>query len=232
MLEVDDLVVDFGPKRVLTEVSLRAEANGITALVGHNGAGKTTLLRTILGLVKPQSGSVRLFGEAVTGRSTAEIARSGIAYVPQGRHVFRDLSVDENLRIGYDARVAGARQTATIDDVFEMFPIMRERMRQPARALSGGQQQMVALAMALLRNPRLMMLDEPSTGLSPVLVDQVFETACRIRDTFGVGLVIVDQNVNRLIQLGDRTFVLKAGRIVGEGTASDFEDVGVLWSLF
>ena len=232
MLEVDDLSVDLGRKHILSGVTLKAAPNAITALVGHNGAGKTTLLRAVMGLARLRSGSIKVFGESMINRSPGAIARRGVAFVPQGRHVFRDLTVEENLLIGRSARIVDSDLNIGFDDVFGMFPALRERRGQRVHLMSGGQQQMVALAMALLRNPRLMMLDEPSTGLAPVLVDQVFETVQRIRDVFGVGLLIVDQNVDRLIQLADHTFVLKAGRIVGDGAAQDFRDLRVLWSLF
>ncbi len=232
MLEVSNLTVDFGSKRILTEVSMRAESRNITALVGHNGAGKTTLLRSIFGLVRPSGGSIRLFGDSVLGQPTAHIARCGAAFVPQGHHVFRDLSVGDNLLIAQGTGARRDRKAADLDAIYALFPILDERQRQLAGQLSGGQQQMLALGMALLRNPQLMMLDEPSTGLAPVLVDQIFGTISDIRDQFGVGIVIVDQNVRRLVEFADHTFVLKAGRIVAEGSASDFTDLDVLWSLF
>jgi len=231
MLEVSGLGVRYQRESVLHDVDLLAQEARITALIGHNGAGKTTLLRAVLGLVRPFAGSVRIDGRPVTGMAAAEVARSGVAFVPQGQHVFRDLSVRENLEIGH-ANPAGGTGRVGFEDVFAMFPVLRERERQSAGSLSGGQQQMVALSMALLRNPRLMMLDEPSTGLAPVLVDQVLDAVVRFRDAFGVTLVVVDQNVGRLMEIADRVYVLKAGSIVFDGTAAELGDTSRLWSLF
>ena len=232
MLDVNGLTVEFDSKRILTDVSIQAESNQITALVGHNGAGKTTLLRSVFGLVRPTAGSIELFGESVVNRPTAHIANCGATFVPQGHHVFRDLTVEDNLLIARSTSRKPNRHATDLNEVYALFPILDERRRQHAGLLSGGQQQMLALGMALLRDPKLMMLDEPSTGLAPVLVDQVFDTIAKIRDRYGVGILIVDQNVRRLVEFADHSFVLKAGRIVSQGSASDYSDLDVLWSLF
>lgn len=230
MLDVRDLVVGYNQKDVLHGVSLGVGKAEIVALVGHNGAGKTTLMRAALGLTPCTSGSVVFDGQAVDAGHVAQTVARGLAFVPQGRNTFRSLKVAENLDIAVNA--AGPGAAARVDEVFAMFPILRERLAQPAGKLSGGQQQMVALALALVRGPRLMMLDEPSTGLSPVMVDEVFRRVVEMRERFGISVLIVDQNVRRLLGMVDRVAVLKAGRKVFDGSPASIMSDDQLWQLF
>jgi branched-chain amino acid transport system ATP-binding protein len=242
VLEVRELRVGYGGKQVLHGVSLDVHANEVVALVGHNGAGKTTLMRAVMGLVAPHAGTVRFRDVDLPAGAVAATARNGIAFVPQGRHVFRDLSVADNLAIAHDAglhRLAARGATdgkhgrrVGYDEVHELFPVLRERHRQRAGSLSGGQQQMVALACALLRNPDLIMLDEPSTGLAPVLVEEVFAIVGRLRERFGVGVLVIDQNVRRLLDFANRVYVLKAGEVIHSGPASEIGAPDRLWKLF
>jgi branched-chain amino acid transport system ATP-binding protein len=230
MLAIRDLVVGYHLKNVLHGVSLDVGKAEIVALVGHNGAGKTTLMRSALGLTPWRTGSVVFDGQAVvTGRVAQTVAR-GFAFVPQGRNTFRSLKVSENLDVAVNA--GGPSAKARMDEVFAMFPILRERLAQPASKLSGGQQQMVALALALVRGPRLIMLDEPSTGLSPVMVDEVFKRVVEMRERFGISVLIVDQNVRRLLSIVDRVAVLKAGRKVFDGAPATIQNDDQLWQLF
>ena len=230
MLDVRDLVVGYNRKNVLHGVSLGVAKAEIVALVGHNGAGKTTFMRSALGLTPSTSGSVVFDGQAVDAAHVAQTVARGLAFVPQGRNTFRSLKVAENLDIAVNA--AGPGAAARVDEVFAMFPILRERLEQPAGKLSGGQQQMVALALALVRGPRLMMLDEPSTGLSPVMVDEVFRRVLEMRERFGISVLIVDQNVRRLLGIIDRVAVLKAGRKVFDGPPAGIANDDQLWKLF
>lgn len=230
MLDIRDLVVGYNHKNVLHGVSLTVGKAEIVALVGHNGAGKTTLMRSTLGLTPCSSGSVAFDGQPVTAGHVAQTVARGLAFVPQGRNTFRSLKVAENLDIAVNA--AGPGAAARVDQVFAMFPILRERLAQPASKLSGGQQQMVALALALVRAPRLIMLDEPSTGLSPVMVDEVFRRVVEMRERFGISVLIVDQNVRRLLGIVDRVAVLKAGRKVFDGPPASITNDDQLWQLF
>ena len=230
MLDLRDLVVGYNQKNVLHGVSLAVDKAQIVALVGHNGAGKTTLMRSALGLTPYTSGSVVFDGQAVEAGQVAQTVARGLAFVPQGRNTFRSLKVADNLDIAVNAGGPGA--AARVAEVFAMFPILRERLAQPAGKLSGGQQQMVALALALVRGPRLIMLDEPSTGLSPVMVDEVFRRVVEMRERFGISLLIVDQNVRRLLGIVDRLAVLKAGRMVFDGSPAGIANDDQLWRLF
>lgn len=230
MLRIRDLVVAYHKKDVLHGVSLEIGQREIVALVGHNGAGKTTLMRAAMGLVAPVGGSIVFEGAPVVPRDVAATVGRGLSFVPQGRNTFRSLTVAENLAIAMQAAGAGAAER--LESIYAMFPILRERMRQPAGKLSGGQQQMVALALTLLRGPRLVMLDEPSTGLAPVLVDEVLRRVVDMRERFGISILVVDQNVRRLLGIVDRVAVLKAGNIVFDGAPGEIVGDEALWQLF
>ncbi len=228
MLEVANLTVRFGAVTAFEDVSLQLAPGEIVALVGHNGAGKTTLLRAICGLQRVDAGSIRLDGASLGGLSADRIARRDIAYVPQGRGVFGEMSVQDNLRIArMTARGAG------LDDrrLFDLFPVLEEKRRQPAHALSGGQQQMLALSIALARGPRYILLDEPSTGLAPVLVQSVFETITRLNRELETAFLVIDQNVEALLAMTSRAYVLKAGRMIHDG-ASDQLSGSAMWAYF
>jgi branched-chain amino acid transport system ATP-binding protein len=229
MLEVAGLEVAFGGRRVLHAIDLTVGAGEIVALIGHNGAGKTTLLRSIMGLLRPVGGRIVAAGAPVSAGRSAAVARAGLAFVPQGRNVFRDLTVAENLALSREAAGAAALPERV---AFELFPVLAERRAQVAGSLSGGQQQMLGLGIALLRRPKLIMLDEPSTGLAPILVEEVFRAVATLQREYGTGFLIVDQNVRALLSLSQRVYVLKSGRVVHAGQAASLDDSETLWSLF
>lgn len=221
LLEVRGLAAGYGKKTVLQDVSFHVDEGEIVTILGHNGAGKSTTLKTVLGLVRASAGTVRFAGEAWANGHPSANVRRGVVLVPQGRGVFPDLTVVENLRLGAHDGVPGATATARMDEVFDLFPVLAERRAQAVGTLSGGQQQMVAVGIALMRRPRLMMLDEPSIGLAPVLVQRVLEAAGEINRRFGTAIVLVEQNIKSALGLAARAYVMKSGRIVLEKRAEE-----------
>ncbi|WP_114644246.1 ABC transporter ATP-binding protein [Pelagibacterium lacus] len=228
MLEVDKLTVRFGAVTAFEDVDIKISEGEIVGLVGHNGAGKTTLFRAICGLEAAESGTVKLGGEVVTGERADRMARRQLAFVPQGKAIFGEMSVADNLRL---ARSAATGQGLSEERLFEIFPILREKQAEFARSLSGGQQQMLALSLALARGPKIILLDEPSTGLAPVLVQNVFEIVRQLNAELRTTFLIIDQNVEMLLRLADRTYVLKAGRMVYDGPSAELSGAA-LWSYF
>ena len=219
MLVLDAVSAGYGRLTVLHEVSLRVGAGEIVALVGANGAGKTTLLRAVSGLRPLISGSLTLEGEPLGGVAPHERVKRGLVQVPEGRELFGALTVAENLEMGGWSRSAGQR-AQSLEQVLELFPILAERRQQVAETMSGGQQQMLAIGRALMAGPRLLMLDEPSIGLSPKFVELVLAATVRIRDT-GVTVLLVEQNVAQALAIADRAYVLESGDLVLEGTGKD-----------
>jgi branched-chain amino acid transport system ATP-binding protein len=213
-LRLDRVNCYFGGAHVLRDVSLELAPGEVLGLLGRNGAGKTTTLRAIMRLVPARSGSITLDGAELGRLPADEIPRRGIAYVPQGRRLFADLTVAENLRIGLLVRGSAA---ATLEPVLELFPVLRERLRQRAGTLSGGEQQMLATARALCARPRLLLLDEPSEGLMPTLVDRLLATVAGLRER-GVGVLLVEQKVDAVLRVADRVAVVESGRIVHHAT--------------
>lgn len=220
MLEVADLSVAYGPITALRQASLVLAEGEIVTVIGANGAGKSTLLRTICGILRPQSGSIRLEGQEIGGRPSSDLVRRGIALVPEGRHVFAEMTVRENLDLGAYYRRDGAAIARDLEHVLETFPILREKIRLPGGGLSGGQQQMLAIGRALMSRPRLLMLDEPSLGLAPAIVQQLGRI---IRDlnTAGTTVLLVEQNARMALRLAHRGYVLVNGeiRMSGAGQA-------------
>lgn len=216
LLAVDGLVVKYGRITALSGVSLEVNAGEVVAIVGPNGAGKSSLVGAIAGTVRASSGRVRFNGEDTIGQNLERTVRRGVAMVPEGRHVFASLTVLENLRLGATVRSDRAEVAAEIDEFFRIFPILAERRNEAAGRLSGGEQQMLVIARALLSKPVLLMLDEPSLGLAPKVTDQVYEILAEVRRR-GVSLMIVEQNAHRALRAADRTYVLNGGvfRIVG-----------------
>ena len=218
MLDVEDLHVQHGPLQAVAGVTLRVGRGEVVGVIGPNGAGKSTLMAAIAGGIPSLRGGVRLDGQAITGMRADRIARLGLTLVPEGRHVFGMLSVQENLRIGsYMHR--GAQDG--IEHVLDYFPRLRERLHMPAGRLSGGEQQMLVIGRALLTRPRLMMVDEPSLGLAPRIVDQVYELLLQLREREGLSLLVNEQSATRLLRAADRVYVLREGRVRLEGRAAD-----------
>jgi branched-chain amino acid transport system ATP-binding protein len=219
-LEVRGLSAAYGAVVALDEVELLADPGRITAVLGANGAGKTTLLRTISGLVRPQAGQVLLDGADLTRTPAEAIARAGIAHVPEGRGVITELTVEENLRLGA-LLGASRRQTARgIAQVYEMFPPLAERRRQDAHVLSGGERQMLVIGRALLTGPSVLLLDEPSLGLAPRIVAQIFELLRRLVDAEGTTVLLVEQNARSALSIADVGIVLNLGRVVARNDAA------------
>jgi len=221
LLEVEGIESGYGKKTVLQGVTLRVHEGEVVTMLGHNGAGKSTTLKTILGLLPARAGQVRFAGQPWANGNPVENVRRGMALVPQGRGVFPDLTVIENLMLGaYTQRDAQTNATR-LREVIELFPMLDERRAQRAGTLSGGQQQMVAVGMALMPRPRLMMMDEPSIGLAPVLVQRVLETARQINHRFGTAIILVEQNIKTALGVADRAYVMKSGRVVLEKAAAE-----------
>ncbi len=224
MLEVGNLAVDYGKHVALHGVSLAMSEGETVVILGANGAGKSTLLKAIAGLAKPRAGAVVNFdGSNLVGLPAHRVLERGVALVPEGRGVFPELTVAENLLLGAYAQRARAGEKANLAMVLDLFPRLAERRRQTVATMSGGEQQMVAIGRALMSAPKLLMLDEPSLGLAPVLVGELFRSLEKIGDS-GVSLLIVEQNVRASLAIADRGYLLEAGRIVGEGAAADLAD--------
>ncbi len=221
LLSVDALATGYGDLQVLWDVSLDVREGSFTTLIGGNGGGKTTTLRSISGLVAPWRGGVRFGDRDLVGVGANHIAALGIAHVPEGRRVFTLMSVEENLELGAYAPAARARRTETMREVFALFPRLAERRAQIAGSLSGGEQQMLAIGRALMARPRLLMLDEPSIGLMPRLVETLFDTLVEINRR-GLTILLVEQNVREAMAVATDFYVLENGRIVRTGTSADF----------
>jgi branched-chain amino acid transport system ATP-binding protein len=213
MLEVRDLVATYGPVTALDGVSLTVPAGQITAVLGANGAGKTTLLRTVSGLVRPKAGSVHLEGQDITRVPVEMMVRRGMAHVPEGRGVIAELTVEENLRLGALV-VKGGDQEAEIEGIYKTFPPLDERRARSAHTLSGGERQMLVVGRALLSRPKVLLLDEPSLGLAPLIVAQIFELVRGLVDSTGLAVLLVEQNAKSALSIADTGVVLNLGRVV------------------
>jgi branched-chain amino acid transport system ATP-binding protein len=220
LLEATSLHAGYGETRVLHGIDFAVEQGGVTALLGANGAGKTTTLRAICGMV-PIRGQIVLGGERIDGKATEDIVQRGVAHVPDGRGTFVELTVEENLRLGAYIRKDRDRVARDFERMFGYFPRLRERYRQQAGTLSGGEQQMLAIARALLLGPRLLLLDEPSFGLAPLIVQEIFEIMHRIREDEGVSILLVEQNASLALEIAEHAYLLETGRIVISGPADE-----------
>jgi branched-chain amino acid transport system ATP-binding protein len=226
LLNVSEMSASYGPVLAVQNASLSVRAGQIVALLGANGAGKTSLLKAISGAVKTQSGVVTFDKQVISGRPTAEIAALGIGHVPEGREIFPLLTVLENIRMGAYLRHDSRQVAADIDGIYAQFPALRERAQTPAGLLSGGQQQMLALARAMLMKPKLLLMDEPSLGLAPILTQNLFATIAELNRSTGLTILLVEQNVGLSLKVADYVYVMENGRIVSSGTPEKFSEQG------
>jgi branched-chain amino acid transport system ATP-binding protein len=220
ILDIEDIKVRYSGLPVLQGVSLHVDAGETVSVLGANGAGKSTLLRTVMGAQPAFAGRIRFEGREIQTLRTPEIVHLGIVYVPEEKMLFSPISVEENLLLGAYVLSDEERIRTNLDFVYRLFPRLRERRRQPASTLSGGEQQMVAIGRGLMSNPRILMLDEPSLGLAPVLVDEVLDTVRKLKKE-GMTILLVEQNVREALDLADRGYILQTGRMVGEGTGAE-----------
>ncbi len=222
LLEAKNLEAQYGWTKVLHGLGFAVEAGGITAILGANGAGKTTTLRAVCGMVKT-AGTVSFQGQRIDGKATEDIVRLGIAHAPEGRGTFMHLSVEENLRLG--AYIQGDRAViaADFERVYQYFPVLDQRQRQQAGTLSGGEQQMLAVARALMSRPRLLLLDEPSLGLAPLVTREIFRIVRTINKEQGVSVLLVEQNASMALELADHAYLLETGRVVMSGPSADLQ---------
>jgi branched-chain amino acid transport system ATP-binding protein len=223
MLELRSVTAGYGAFTALWDVSLRVSAGEAVAVVGPNGAGKTTLMRVISGLIAPRAGELVFEGASIGGRPAYEIVGRGIAHVPEGRRIFPALTVADNLKMGAFLPAARKRFARSLERVFALFPVLAERQRQRAGSLSGGEQQMLAVGRALMSEPKLILLDEPSMGLAPVMVLRLFDLIRRVRAE-GYTILVVEQNVRQVLKLVDRAYLLEVGRIKMEGRADELAE--------
>ena len=223
MLELRGITAGYGHFTALWDAGLRVAAGEAVAVVGPNGAGKTTLLRVISGVIAPRAGELLFEGQSLGGRPAHEVVAHGIAHVPEGRRLFPALTVADNLRMGAFLRTARASYRETLARVFTLFPVLAQRQRQRAGSLSGGEQQMLAIGRALMSRPKLILFDEPSMGLAPVMVLRLFDLIRRVREE-GYTILVVEQNVRQVLKLVDRAYLLEVGRIRTEGRADELAE--------
>ena len=219
LLKIEDLEASYGPVTALRGISIEVPEGGIVTLLGANGAGKSTTLKCISGVVRPRAGSIQWNGRQIVGRSPNWITREGIAQVPEGRRIFKDLSVTENLIMGAYARSDRAKIGEDQERVFQLFPRLKERAKQLGGSLSGGEQQMLAIGRGLMARPSLLLLDEPSLGLAPILVRDIFETLTRLNKEWGLALLIVEQNVTTALRVSQYGYVMQLGQVMVDGPA-------------
>jgi len=230
LLEVDNLEAAYGPSQVLFGVSLRLPGGGVATLLGRNGMGKTTTVRSILGLTPPRSGTVRFLGERINGLSPDRIARMGLALVPEGRQIFPNLSVSENLR-AFAANRNASREPWTLERVYALFPRLEERSRNMGNQLSGGEQQMLAIGRALMTNPHLLILDEATEGLAPMIREEIWSCLAALRAQ-GQSILVIDKYVQRLIELADQHTIIERGRVVWTGSSIQLAADPGLWHRY
>jgi branched-chain amino acid transport system ATP-binding protein len=221
----------YGKKQVLFGIDIALPERRVAAVIGPNGAGKSTVLRAIFGLGPQREGLIRFNDKDISAMAPQENIAAGIAFVPQGARVFRDLTVFENLRMG-GYTLGPAIHGKRIEEVLDLFPVLRERRTQRAAALSGGERQMLAFGMALMLRPKLLLIDEPSIGLAPILVVQIFDTILRIRDEFGTSVLIVEQQAQQILRIADQVFVIRAGRLISQGSVENYRGEEALRHIY
>jgi branched-chain amino acid transport system ATP-binding protein len=223
MLDVEGIQVQYGRITAVRDASFRVDKGEIVTLVGPNGAGKSTTMMAIAGALAPSQGTIRLDGQSIIGKSPETIARLGLSFVPEGRHVFAQLTVNENIRLGSDMRKDRENIEPDFERVVGYFPFLRERLGTPGGKLSGGEQQQLVIARALMTRPRIILIDEPSLGLGPIIVDRVYDILRALRQE-GITLVVVEQSTHRALENADRVYVMRSGRIVLHGHSKDLTD--------
>jgi len=222
MLKVEDINVYYGNIQALKGVTLEVNEGEIVTLIGANGAGKSTLLKTLSGLLKPKKGSIMYLGKSISGKAAQSIVKAGISHVPEGRRVFANMTVEENLELGAYLRKDAAGIRTDLDRVYEIFPRLLERKKQASGTLSGGEQQMLAMGRAIMARPKLLLLDEPSMGLAPLFVKTIFQVIQEINNN-GTTILLVEQNANMALSIADRAYVIETGRVVLSGTAEELQ---------
>jgi len=220
MLEVENVSAAYGMVQILRDVSFKVNEKEIVSIIGPNGAGKTTLVKTIMGLIKPKSGSIKFKGETISGMNTYDIVKKGITMIPEGREIFPRLTVDENLMLGAYSINDKAKIKETKERSFDIFPVLKKKEKALAQTLSGGEQQMLAICRSLMSNPQLLILDEPSLGLAPIVVEKVLDTVRTINDE-GVTVLLVEQNIHDSLLVADRAYVLEQGKVILEGNSRE-----------
>ena len=218
ILDIDNIHVYYGAIHAVKGVSFEVREGEIVALIGANGAGKSTILKTVSGLMHPRSGKITFMDQDITHTEAYQLVQHGLAHVPEGRRIFLEMSVQDNLEMGAFTRKTVSR--SDLDQIYELFPRLKERRRQIAGTLSGGEQQMLAMSRALMSKPKLMMLDEPSMGLAPILVDQIFDIIRQLHKA-GTTILLVEQNASKALQIADRAYVLETGRVTLQGTGAE-----------
>lgn len=232
MLEVNAIELRYGAVKAVRDISLKVNKGELVTLLGANGAGKSSTLKSIAGVLKPSRGTILLNGENIAKLSPEQLVRRGVAMVPETRDVFPDLTVGENLQLGAFCRRRDTRAVeANYEQMFELFPLLRERVKQPAGTLSGGQQQQLVIARAMMSNPSLLLLDEPSLGLAPVIVDLIFEMIVKLRQS-GVTILLVEQNATKAMKVSDRNYILSLGRVATQGTTAEITAGSDLKSIY
>jgi branched-chain amino acid transport system ATP-binding protein len=225
MLEAENLETGYGPMQILWGITIKAEKQSITTIIGPNGAGKTTILRAIMGMIQPWNGKITYDGDDVTMLPPHKKVERGLSMVLEGRHLFGGMTVKENLILGAYTKQARERLDDSLEIVYTLFPILKERSTQKAGTLSGGQQQMLAIARALMTRPKLIMLDEPSQGLAPIVVEQVMDTLKKLREELEITILLVEQNVLVSYHTADYTYIIENGQVVKEGEPSECIDI-------
>lgn len=221
MLKLKNITTHYGSIRVLRDIDLNIKKGEITCLLGSNGAGKTTTIKSIIGIVKPTKGEILFEGDRIDKLSTSAIVQKGIATVPEGRRLFSKLTVEDNLLIGACTVKDKNLIKKNLDSSYELFPRLKERRKQLAGTLSGGEQQMVAMCRALMSDPKLILMDEPSLGLAPILIKEIFETIVRVNDILGTSIFLIEQNAHKAIEIADHVYVMQKGEIIMESNGDD-----------